>query len=272
MYMYICVCVWVGVCVCVCVCIYIYIYIYIYICIHTHTHTQELARVRAEATALRTDKGLLEEIIEEHEAAHVKKDATLLEALRLGRKALAERNELANRLRATHHELEVQTAMAQAEGGFISVGQLTAVTNVMGHAPGDPAAPTPAESLIDPAEPPPRWDGSMRGSRAGGSVAGGSVRGGSQAGSARGHASLPERTGEDGPERLATSDGTGVLGAGEVALPAEAQAQTRASRALEAGDFEELEEAFEEEEAALQANIKEKRQRSFGTFSALDRR
>ena len=62
------------------------------------------------------------------------------------------------------------------------------------------------------------------------------------------------------------------LGAGEVALPAEAQAQTRASRALEAGDFEELEEAFEEEEAALQANIKEKRQRSFGTFSALDRR
>ena len=261
-----CVCLggWVGGWVCVCVCINIYAY--------THTHTQELARVRAEATALRTDKGLLEEIIEEHEAAHVKKDATLLEALRLGRKALAERNELANRLRATHHELEVQTAMAQAEGGFISVGQLTAVTNVMGHAPGDPDAPTPAESLIDPAEPPPRWDGSMRGSRAGGSVAGGSVRGGSQAGSARGHASLPERTGEDGPERLATSDGTGVLGAGEVALPAEAQAQTRASRALEAGDFEELEEAFEEEEAALQANIKEKRQRSFGTFSALDRR
>jgi hypothetical protein len=79
---------------------------------------------------------MLEEIVEEHEAAHVKKDATLLEALRLGRKALAERNELARRLRSTHEELQVQTAMSQAGGGFITTEQLSLVTDVMGPAPG----------------------------------------------------------------------------------------------------------------------------------------
>eukprot|EP00277_Geminigera_cryophila_P017729 CAMPEP_0179435984 /NCGR_PEP_ID=MMETSP0799-20121207/20004_1 /TAXON_ID=46947 /ORGANISM="Geminigera cryophila, Strain CCMP2564" /LENGTH=661 /DNA_ID=CAMNT_0021215721 /DNA_START=50 /DNA_END=2031 /DNA_ORIENTATION=+ len=109
---------------------------------------QQLARARAETGELRGEKQMLEEIVEEHQEAHQRKDATVREALKLGRKALAERNELARRLRETHHEIEVQTAMAVADGGHLHVEQLEAVKNIMGPHPADPDASTPADSVI----------------------------------------------------------------------------------------------------------------------------
>jgi len=152
------------------------------------------------------------------------------EALRLGRRALAERNELARRLRDTHDELQVQIAMGTAEGGHLHVEQLKAVTGIMGPTPADPEAATPAESVVDEeAE-----DLEHAPSHASGASArSGSVREGAVSGPAVAR---------------------GVVGA------------QRAGRALEAGDFEALQEVIDDGEQQHEAAISERRQRSYGSF------
>lgn len=165
---------------------------------------QELAKARAQTTELRAEKQMLEEIVEEHESAHARKDSTVREALRLGRRALAERNELARRLRETHDELQVQIAMAVAEGGHMHVEQLGAVTTVMGPTPADPDAPTPAESVIDE----------------------------------------EDLAAEEAGSEAASVGARGKAAEGQASATAGAAA-SRAGRALDVGDFEELEEAIE---------------------------
>jgi len=162
------------------------------------------------------------------------------EALRLGRRALAERNELARRLRDTHDELQVQIAMGTAEGGHLHVEQLKAVTGIMGPTPADPEAATPAESVVDEeAE-----DLEHAPSHASGASArSGSVREGAVSGPA-------VARGVVGAQRA----GRGVVGA------------QRAGRALEAGDFEALQEVIDDGEQQHEAAISERRQRSYGSF------
>ena len=156
--------------------------------------------------------------------------AQVREALRLGRRALAERNELARRLRETHDELQVQIAMGTAEGGHLHVEQLQSVAGIMGPSPADPDASTPAESVADEAE-----ELEYAPSHASGATArSGSVRGGALSGPAI-------------SEKVSTVTST-------------------KHRALEVGDFEELQEAIDDGEQQHEAAIAERRQRSYGTF------
>ena len=104
------------------------------------TNDEVQATLREEAATLRAEVARLDSVAESLGAAHAEKEREVREALDIGRTAVAERDVLAQRLRAVFDELQVVLAVAHADDGHMHASALDGAMQVLGSKP-DHAAP-----------------------------------------------------------------------------------------------------------------------------------
>ena len=104
------------------------------------TNDEVQATLREEAATLRAEVARLDSVAESLGAAHAEKEREVGEALDIGRTAVAERDVLAQRLRAVFDELQVVLAVAHADDGHMHASALDGAMQVLGSKP-DHAAP-----------------------------------------------------------------------------------------------------------------------------------
>ena len=104
------------------------------------TNDEVQATLREEAATLRAEVARLDSVAESLGAAHAEKEREVREALDIGRTAVAERDVLAQRLRAVFDELQVVLAVAHADDGHMHASALDGAMQVLGSKP-DHVAP-----------------------------------------------------------------------------------------------------------------------------------